>query len=207
MAVKLEVPVRVRGEPVVVAAVQDDGVVVADAAVGQQRLELGLADEVATYLVLEVHRPVELDGALDVALVVGGGVLIDLDKDDTLLAGMLGDPITVDEYFLPGFAQSLLLMCCIDVEGEGTDDRTRGRDEARPVASPNKSDSNDDKEVRLSTFAEADTKTSASGNDLQHAGGERQRPRVRHRGHEQKSRGGALSSSNNVFHIARLRSR
>ena len=71
VAVQLEVPVGVRGEPVVVAAVEDDGVVVADAALGEQRLELLLVDEVAADLVLQVGRPVELDGALDVALVVG----------------------------------------------------------------------------------------------------------------------------------------
>ena len=82
VAVELEVPVGVGGEPVVVAAVEHDGVVVGDAALGQQRLELLLVDEVAADLVLEVGGPVELDGALDVALVVGGGVLVDLDEDD-----------------------------------------------------------------------------------------------------------------------------
>ena len=80
VAVELEVPVGVGGEPVVVAAVEDHGVVVADAPLGQQRLELRLVDEVAADLVLEVGGPVELDGALDVALVVRRGVLVDLDR-------------------------------------------------------------------------------------------------------------------------------
>jgi hypothetical protein len=81
VAVELEVPVRVGREPVVVAAVEDHGVVVADAPLGQQRLELGLVDEVAAYRVLEVGLPVQLDRAGDVTGLVGGGVLVDLDED------------------------------------------------------------------------------------------------------------------------------
>ena len=82
VAVQLEVPVRVGREPVVVAAVEHDGVVVADALAGQQRLELGLVDEVAADRVLEVGLPVDAHGTADVVLLVGGGVLVDLDEDD-----------------------------------------------------------------------------------------------------------------------------
>ena len=81
VAVELEVPVRVRGEPVVVAAVEDDGVVVGDALVGQQLGELLLVDEVALDRILEVGLPVQLHGAGDVPAVVGAGVLVDLDED------------------------------------------------------------------------------------------------------------------------------
>jgi hypothetical protein len=63
VAVELEVPVGVGGEPVVVAAVQHDGVVGGDAAVGQQCLELRLADEVTADLVLQVGLPVQAHGA------------------------------------------------------------------------------------------------------------------------------------------------
>ena len=97
MAVELEVPVGVGGEPVVVAAVQHDGVVVGDALLGQQRLELLLVDEVTTDLVLQVGGPVELDGALDVALVVRRGVLVDLDQDDAVVLEVLLDPLGGDE--------------------------------------------------------------------------------------------------------------
>ena len=56
---------------------------------------------------------------------------------------------------------------------------------------------------RASTFAEADTRTSACGHGLQHAGGKRQRPRVR-RGHEQKTRGGACPSQQCVSDYDRI---
>src|ERR1700761_4770810 len=46
VAVELEVPVRVGGEPVVVAAVEDNGVVVGDTAVTEQLGELLGVDEV-----------------------------------------------------------------------------------------------------------------------------------------------------------------
>ena len=97
VAVELEVPVRVGREPVVVAAVEHDRVVVGDARANEQRLELRLADEVPADLVLQVGRPVELDGARDVALVVGGGVLVDLDEDDPGVVEMLLDPLGGDE--------------------------------------------------------------------------------------------------------------
>ena len=100
VAVELEVPVGVGGEPVVVAAVEHDGVVVGDAALGEQRLELLLVDEVAADLVLEVGGPVELDGSPDVALVVGGGVLVDLDEDDAVGVEVVLDPLGGDERVL-----------------------------------------------------------------------------------------------------------
>jgi hypothetical protein len=81
----------------VVAAVEDDGVVVGDAPVRQQRLELLLVDEVSADLVLQVGGPVELDGPGDVALVVGGGVLVDLDQDDAVVVEMVLHPLGGDE--------------------------------------------------------------------------------------------------------------
>ena len=110
VAVELEVPVGVGGEPVVVAAVEHDGVVVGDAALGEQRLELLLVDEVAADLVLEVGRPVELDGALDVALVVGGGVLVDLDEDDAVGVEVVLDPLGGDERVLAAHGGVLLVV-------------------------------------------------------------------------------------------------
>ncbi len=60
VAVQLEVPVGVGREPVVVAAVQDHRVVVADALVGQQLRELVLVDEVALDGVLQIVFPVQI---------------------------------------------------------------------------------------------------------------------------------------------------
>ncbi len=97
VAVELEVPVGVRGEPVVVAAVQHDRVVVVDALLRQELLELLLAHEVATDLVLQLGLPVETDRTLEVAAVVGGHVLVHLDEDN-LRVGQVGlGPVGVDE--------------------------------------------------------------------------------------------------------------
>lgn len=96
MAVQLEVPVRVSGEPVVVATVENDGVVVRNALGGEQVRELLLVQEVASDAVLEVLAPVELDCTLDVAAVVCAGVLVHLDKNglggvEVLLSPVSGD--------------------------------------------------------------------------------------------------------------------
>ena len=108
VAVELEVPVRVRREPVVVAAVEHDGVVVADALLGQQLFELLLVDEVAADLVLQVGLPVELDGAGDMAAVVGGGVLVDLDEDHARGVQVFFGPIGRDEHVSAAHGGSLL---------------------------------------------------------------------------------------------------
>ena len=97
VAVVLQVPVRVGGEPVVAVAVEDDRVVVRDAAAAEQLAELGRAQEVALDLVLEVLLPVEADRAGDVRLGVEGGVLVDLDDADGLVAQMILDPLRVDQ--------------------------------------------------------------------------------------------------------------
>ena len=106
VAVELEVPVGVGREPVVVAAVEDDGVVVGDALGGQQLLEAGLVDEVAAHRVLQLGLPVELDGAGDVAAVVGGGVLVDLDEDRVGGVEVLLGPVGTDQGVLAAH------VCC-----------------------------------------------------------------------------------------------
>jgi hypothetical protein len=95
--VQLEIPVRVGGEPVVVAAVEDDLVVVADAALGEQGLELGLVHEVPADRVLEVLLPIELDGPWDVTTVVSRGVLVHLNEDRAGGAEILLGPVGGDE--------------------------------------------------------------------------------------------------------------
>ena len=56
-----------------------------------------LVDEVAADRVLQLGRPVELDGAGDVAPVVGGGVLVDLDEHDPFGAQVLLRPVGGDQ--------------------------------------------------------------------------------------------------------------
>ena len=64
----------------------------------EQLLERLLADEVAAYGVLQVLLPVQLYGTADVALVVRGGVLVDLDQDGVRVVELGLDPVGVDEY-------------------------------------------------------------------------------------------------------------
>src|SRR6476469_3738438 len=79
--VQLEIPVRVRREPVVVTAIEHHGVVVADTAFAEQLLELFFADEVPADLVLQVGLPVQLHGTGDVTTVIRRSVFVDLDED------------------------------------------------------------------------------------------------------------------------------
>ena len=97
MAVQLEVPVGVGGEPVVVAAVEDHGVVVGDTPVAEQLGELLGVDEVAPDRVLQIGTPVQLHCAGDVAAVVGAGVFVDLDEDDVVGIEIALGPVGGDQ--------------------------------------------------------------------------------------------------------------
>ncbi len=97
VAVQLEVPVGVGREPVVVAAVEDHGVVVGDALGRQELLEALLVDEVTADRVLEVLGPVDPDRVLDVVLLVGGRVLVHLDDRDGRVVQVVLQPVGVDQ--------------------------------------------------------------------------------------------------------------
>ena len=98
--VDLEVPVRVRGEPVVLVAVDDDGRVVPDSAAAEEPLERVLLDHVALDRILQVVLPVQLDRSPDVALFVEIRVLVHLGDDDVVVVQVLGDPIGGHEHRL-----------------------------------------------------------------------------------------------------------
>src|SRR5690606_9502999 len=66
-------------------------------ALGEQGLETGLVDEVTADRVLQVLLPVDLHGATDVALVVGAGVLVDLDAHDTPRVEVGLDPFGIHQ--------------------------------------------------------------------------------------------------------------
>ena len=166
VAVELEVPVGVGGEPVVVAAVEHDGVVVGDAALGQQRLELLLVDEVAADLVLQVGGPVELDGAPDVALVVGRGVLVDLDQDDLRVVEVVLDPLGGDERVLAAHGFSFRFRCC----------RSSGcRGAALSACALRPPDRRVDQQVHLAAQAEAEDGVEQGGDQREPGGDERRR--------------------------------
>ena len=97
VAVVLERPVRVGGEPVVVVAVEDDRRLGRDAAAAEQLSQRVLRCDVARDLVLEVSLPVPADGARDVALLVNGRVDVDLDQAQARVFGVLGNPVSRDQ--------------------------------------------------------------------------------------------------------------
>ena len=100
VAVVLQVPVRVGGEPVVAIAVQHDRVVVGDAPRPEERAEGLGPEEAAPHLVLEVVLPVEADRAGDVTLPVEHAVLVDLDDADRRVLEMVCHPVGVDQHVL-----------------------------------------------------------------------------------------------------------
>jgi hypothetical protein len=108
VTVHLEHPEGVGGEPVVVVAVEDDRVAVADAGFAEELFDIGLAEDVATGLILQLAGPVEADGARDVAFVVGVGVDVDLDELNAGVGAVLGDPVGGDEYVLSWHGSMLL---------------------------------------------------------------------------------------------------
>ena len=96
MAVVLQIPVGVRGEPVAAIAIEHDRVIVGDAAAAEQLAERLRAEEVAANGVLQVGSPVEADRTRYVALCVERRVLIDLDDSQALVVEVLLQPVGVD---------------------------------------------------------------------------------------------------------------
>ena len=93
MAVDLEIPVRVGGEPVVLVAVEDDARVGADPAGAHQVLELGLLDDVPLDRVLEIVAPVQLDRTGDVSVLVEIRVLVHLRHDQVVVTEVRRQPL------------------------------------------------------------------------------------------------------------------
>ena len=100
MPVVLQVPVGVRGEPVVAVAVEDDLVLVGDPTVTEEATELLRLEKVALDLVLEVQTPVESDRARDVTLTVERRILVDFDDSDRVVVQVLLEPLGLDQNFV-----------------------------------------------------------------------------------------------------------
>ena len=71
----------------------------------------GLVDEVALHRVLQVELPVEANRAADVALLVRGGVFVDLDEYDARVVEVALDPRGVDEYVIAAHAVISFVVC------------------------------------------------------------------------------------------------
>jgi hypothetical protein len=90
-------PVRVRGEPVVVAAVEHHGRIRADTGLLEQAAQPVLVDVVAAQGIVQVGGPVPADSIADVPHLVGAGVLVDVDDADVRIIEVFDDPRSVDE--------------------------------------------------------------------------------------------------------------
>ena len=98
MAVIFELPERPGGKPVVVVAVEDDRVVLADAGGAIQFRECAGVDHVTPDAVVQIGLPVPADGVADVALVVGGGVNVHLHDLHLGVGEMFRDPAGADQH-------------------------------------------------------------------------------------------------------------
>ena len=102
--VEQQLPVGPGGEPVVVVAVEHDRRVGSDAALREQRAEVLAAGDVAADAVGQLAGPVPAHGARDVALLVGGGVDVDLDEADGRIVEVGFRPVGRDEDVVLGVA-------------------------------------------------------------------------------------------------------
>src|SRR5213076_798491 len=93
VSVKLQLPQGVRGEPVVVVAVEKNSGVIGNAGGAEKLFERGFVDEVAADIVLKLGLPVPAYCARDVSLVVGGGIHIDFDETKIGGIEILSGPI------------------------------------------------------------------------------------------------------------------
>ena len=102
MTVILEQPEEPRGEPIVVVPIHRDGRVGVRSVSREQLLELFLGDEVAHRVLLQILSPVDADGAIDVSLVIGRRIDVDLEYTNVVVPGVLGKPLRVGEGFWVG---------------------------------------------------------------------------------------------------------
>src|SRR6202521_5286 len=93
VAVKLQLPEGVGGEPVVVVAVEKDAGAVGNAGSAEKFFESGLVNQITADVVLKLGLPIPSDGAGDVSLVVGGGVHVDFDEAEIGRIKILRGPI------------------------------------------------------------------------------------------------------------------
>ena len=93
VAVQLQLPKGVGGEPIVVVAIEKNRCVIGNAGGAEKLFEGGLVDQVAADVVLELGLPVPADGAGDVSLVVGGSVHVDFDEAEIGGIEILRGPI------------------------------------------------------------------------------------------------------------------
>jgi len=86
-------PEGVRGEPVVVVAIEKNCRVIGNAGGAQKSFKGGLVNEIAADVVLELGLLVPTDGAGDVSLVVGGGVHVNFDEAEIGRIEIVSGPI------------------------------------------------------------------------------------------------------------------
>src|SRR5205807_2947680 len=106
----LDEPVRVGGEPVVVAPVQDDRRVRTHSGPRQERAQPLLVNVVPSDRRVQIGVPVPPHRIGDVSLRVGSGVLVHLDDADARVVQVLLEPIGLDQCLWVGVIRHYLLL-------------------------------------------------------------------------------------------------
>ena len=99
VAVVFQLPECPRGKPVVVVAVEDDSRLRRDSGFAEQFLEGGRRREIAADGVLQFGLPVPGNGAVHMALIVGGRVNVNFYNADAGVFRVSGNPFGGYEYF------------------------------------------------------------------------------------------------------------
>ncbi|BDZ38218.1 hypothetical protein GCM10025863_08320 [Microbacterium suwonense] len=97
MAEEREDPEGVRGPPVVLVAVDDDGVIARDSLAAEKLCEARTIDVVAHDRVVQLGVPVHLHGTGDVPGLVEQHVLVGFHDHQARLAEIRGEPFSGDE--------------------------------------------------------------------------------------------------------------
>ena len=97
--IKLELPQRPGGKPVVVVAIEHHGAVVGDSRFREQTLQRFLRQNVAPDVVAELRVPRPGDGAGDVALVIGVGIHIYFHDPHVPVFTVLRNPFRAYQQF------------------------------------------------------------------------------------------------------------
>ena len=97
VAVVLQLPEGPGGKPVVVVAIEDDRRVVVDAGLLQKVFKVLLGRKVPRLGISQLCFPVPADGARDVAVVVGRRIHVDLDEAYIVVVKVIGRPVGRDQ--------------------------------------------------------------------------------------------------------------
>jgi hypothetical protein len=97
MTVVAKEPERVRGKPVLIVAIEDDGCATGNARFAEKNFEIVFADNVTPGLMLELGLPIPCDGSRNMSAIERVGVFVDLDDPEISVLEVFLDPGRRDE--------------------------------------------------------------------------------------------------------------